>query len=392
MHLLSRSAITTKDECRRRYAYEYLWKGTGFSERRTPIHLAVGIAHHAGVETLHRVLIDKGSLPVEEQLDLVVAALPAAKDAARSKWAEERPTGSFPPVEPPNDEILALLEAMLHGWVRVEAERFISDYEVVSVEREGTPIPLSPSSAFQHRLDAVLRNRYSGVLTVWNTKTTSAWEDWTDLWTTEIQSSTEAWCLTREVGEPVAGTVMAGFNKGSLRQTQGQAHWGSPLLWGYKRVLNGKLIYYADSKAPAKDNYGPWEKFPTWKETFTFVDEQGQPFEAFGIDAWVNWLPAHVVASQFLLSEVLPINEAAVEDFMACAAQDALNDHHVLQSGDERDILLHFAAKRNKWVCGTNAKPKCPFFAVCWKGDSIERLVEAGVLVPRVDHHAKEAA
>jgi hypothetical protein len=385
MLLLSRSAHEARRGCPRCFYYRYLYRKTGFQERISPIHLAFGIAHHAGMEKLMRTADVSDMFGVD--LDVQ-----AAIDAAHAAWWAERPQGSFPPVEPPNTEILALLEAMILGWVRVEAAAFFEEYEIIDIEREATPQQLSPSVALQFRKDVGVRSRITGMLRVINWKTTSSWGDWTAKWGAEIQSFSEAWAWEKEAGEPVEGTVMVGFSKGGLRQTGGQAHFGSPLIWGYKQTWpDGRVTYYAGGKAPEAAPKGEprWVKFPVWEETFHFVDEDGVPFAAKGVAAWISWLPLHVLAGNFMNSSVLHGHPKAIADFIDCASYQAQTDHHILTEGSERDKLVHFYPVAGEWTCGTLEKPKCTFYRVCHTDAEIEDLIEDGTLVPRVDHHQK---
>lgn len=372
MLLISRSAYEDRRKCARAFYYRYLYARTGYAESRTPFHLAFGIALHAGMESLMRGARLEG--------DGVVLGVNDAVHAAHAAWTAERPGGSFPPSEPPEPEVLALLEALVRGWCRVEAERFFSEYEVVSVEREGEPQPLSPSAALQFRADVVVRSRWSGALRVINWKTSSGWGDWTDSWTSEVQAFSEAWALAREAGEPVEGTVMAGFHKGSMRQTGGETHFSSPLIWGYKRRLaDGTWIYSSETKAPPKAET-PWVKFKVWEEEFEGV--------GFGVEAWLRWLPAHAVAASFMTSEPLVGHPKTVAAFIEAAGREARDDHHVLADGSEADKLAHFIPKFGKFSCGTRDKPACAFWRVCFTDASVEDLIAEGLLVPRVDHHA----
>lgn len=375
MILLSRSAIEARRRCPRAFYLAYLLHGHGYSEKIAPLPLALGIAIHAAFETLLRPTI--GLAAAEIELDLE-----AAITAGIASWQEERPAGSYPPSEPPEPELLALIEAMIRGWVRVEASRFFEEYEVVSVEREGTPQKLSALAALQFRCDVVVRSRYTGRLVVINHKSSSGWGDWTDSWTTDSQSFTEAWSLEQESGELVDGPVMNGLHKGALRQTQGQAHYASPLLFGYKRTLaSGATVYHSDTKAPPKAD-PPWEKFNTWEEDFG--EDVG-----FGLAAWIAWLPEHAVAASFMTSSVLRGPEKAIKSFIASAAAEAVSDVHVLEDGSDADKLAHFIPRFGRYTCGTVAKPACAFFAFCWGEREIEELIEAGHLVPRKDHHEK---
>jgi hypothetical protein len=351
--------------------------GTGYAERRSPLPLALGIAIHAAFEALLKPTV--GLRADEVQLDLE-AAIKAGQDS----WREERPEGSFPPTEPPEDELLALIEAMVRGWARVEAPRFFEEYEVVSVEREGVPQPLSSLVSLQYRADVVVRSRFTGNLVVINHKSSSGWGSWSDQWTTEIQSFSEAYALASETGEVVDGTVMNGLHKGALRQTQGKAHYASPLLFGYKQTYpDGTVLYHADSKAPGAPKVGEpkWEKFEAWREKFP--GDVG-----FGIAAWIAWLPIHVVAASFMTSGVLRIPEKAVKAFVRAAGWEAVQDEHVLREGTHADKLAHFAPKFGRYSCGTFEKPSCAFFDFCWRDREIEELVEENILTPRRDHHA----
>jgi hypothetical protein len=377
MHLLSRSAFSEKNKCRRAFLNRYLYRGTGYTEAVPPLPLAIGIAVHEGME---QVML---TARVGEQGDLHVD-VEKVLSTAFAAWDSQRPRG---PVgsEPTTAEVKALIEALLRGWVRVEAERFFGEYEVLRIEQEGKPIPLSPSFALAFRADVVVRRRWDGALLVINWKTLGTYvKDWTAKWQSEVQAYSEAWATEKELGEPVLGTVMIGLNKGSLRQTAGQAHFSSNLIWGYKKTLpDGTVIYGYDYKSCPTTKDGGWSKFPVWEEEFEGVGK--------GVEAWVRWLPLHVVAASYMTSEVIQRLPPPLEDdlFLGEMGQQAESDHHVLTEGSERDKLLHFGKTgMGDWNCGTRDEPKCPFRGDCLGYDTIEAMIERGALVPRVDHHA----
>src|SRR5260221_1779676 len=115
MRVLSRSSHERYNTCPRSFYYTFEYQGTGLEPRVTPIHLAVGLAVHKGLEVA---LTLGGSTGVAGALE---------------EWARVS-LGHLPELV---EEGAALIPALLLAWGKVRRPTFEAELDVISVEKEG---------------------------------------------------------------------------------------------------------------------------------------------------------------------------------------------------------------------------------------------------------------
>lgn len=351
MRILSRSSHETYNQCPRRFYWTFCYQGTGVEPRITPIHLAVGLAVHKGMEFLMK----------ERSIE-------AALEGGVQEWAIA--SAGHPPDLV--DEGRALIKALLMAWNMVRRPAFEAEWEVISVEREGR-VELAPGVTLQYRPDLVARSKEDGLLYVWNWKTRGSSrsdKDFTSEWKYDVQMWTEAQAVEKEIGEPVRGVVVEGLLKGSFKW----GHFFSPLIWGYRLPQGaGEWLYSYEYKRPSSAS--PWGKFQAWRE-------DTYPTGGSGLEGWLSWLPLHVVAAQFVRSDVITRPPEVVDEWIDQVVRRERDIAYVLAEGTERDKLAFFWQHFSPWNCNG-----CPFEPVCGKRATIADLVSAGVYTKRVDHH-----
>jgi PD-(D/E)XK nuclease superfamily len=330
MREITRSSSETFSSCPRKGYWSYIYEGGKQTEKTDPAPL-IGLCVHEGME--------RGLRGGSESEIL---------EAVSSRWFAEEDVSTFD-----KEQNLALAQALCLGWWRSRAQEFFSKYEVLSVEEE-IRVPLASNILLQARCDAVVRERSSGMLWVFNWKTTSSPGDWTDQWKYDVQSMTEALAAQEHHGEYVQGCIFEGFIKGSKYKGVST----SPLITGY---TDGH-VWEAGGKARTKD----WKKVSIWKE-----------FPG-GIPAWLSFLGALDVSESYIRSYPILKNDGIVQDYLRQLVKEETDNQMMLDPEvSEDDRLLHFRQKRGKqckW---------CSFSDSCWLGVPISELP----LVPRRAHH-----
>lgn len=250
------------------------------------------------------------------------------------------------------EESRALVEALLRGWCRTRLASFINEFEIISIELE-TPVLLTPGLTLQAKADLVVRSRFDGQVYVINWKTSSSKD--TDQWDYDVQMWTEALATEGTLGEPVAGTIIELLYKGQRR-------YGCQL---------GPLIYAYRKKDGSFG--GEWSAGSTRVKVW---DLDG------GVAQWVETLPIEKVSEQFIQCPPVPKNNDVVQGWINQLVYKEQTTAHVLEcSEEEREI--HFGQDFSNDNC-----PWCPFKRACFQETSIQTLLDEGILIPRVDHHA----
>lgn len=362
MRNISRSGYEASTNCPRKYYYTYLWDSSGVVGKHPDLNLTMGIALHKGME---RLMEKRG---IEE-----------AVEASKREFEENVKEGREAAIKEDNalllsqiEEAQPLVEALLRGWFRVRFEDFHKRYEVLAIEKE-MPILLAPNVRLQARADAVVRDRLTQNLIVFNWKTTAVGDGWTAEWQDDIQSWTEAFAVEEALGEPVVGCIFEGFYKTPRR---GGLHT-SPLTHGWRNKHNGT---WTSTKPTGKGAILDWDRKPVWNEEFP---------SSRGIKGWIEWMDPSTLSSFFLRSEVVAKNSQVVEEWLDQLVRRETDAQYVLENGTKEEHLTYFWQKFSKWNC-----PKCTFRPVCRQVTTIESLLAAGQLVRRKDHHeeSKEGA
>jgi hypothetical protein len=256
-----------------------------------------------------------------------------------------------------DEQHVATAKALVLAWKRCRLADFLDQYEILMVEDE-IEVQLAPNLILQARADCVTRDRMTGVVQVWNWKTTSSIQNWSDQWIFDIQAMTEALAVQEALGEYVQGCIFEGFFKGGFYGGVST----SPLLTGY---TDG-----AAWEVGGKPRKGDWEKISTWKE-----------FPG-GTPLWLDLISTHLPDS-FVRSAPILKDDEIVRDWLRQVIRRETDTQMILEPEvPETDRLLFFdqnPGKRCSW---------CVFAPTCWSGLSIEDLD----LKPREDHHKPKEA
>lgn len=316
----------------------YLFKGTGLDSPKPSPPFVIGLGVHKGLETL---LLTGGD--IEASIESALSEFVALGGDRFEAYQQE--------------EYSALVEALVRGWHRVRWDAFTEEFEVLQVEKE-VPALLSPGLTLDARADAVVKRRLDGSIFVWNWKTTGNKTDWTEQWEDDIQMWTEALAVEDDLGLPVAGVIVEGLFKGSTRGGMST----SPLLMGYTRMAGDRQVYRSGWEKG-------WTKFPAFREG--------------GLRWWISFLPIDVVEEQFVRSQPILKNNEVVRGWISEVVQRESDITHHLESGTEEDRRRFFWRNFSQWNCRW-----CPFKKACKGTTTVEAMLEAGLLVPRKDHHA----
>lgn len=228
--LTDRSRIEDSEHCLRYRYWRYEYEGRGLEKPGQWLDPLIGTAVHTGIEYA---LAGK---PVDEAVALGREEILAAR--------REGPILVFRPGLDPEADItegMLMAEALTRGWCATRLEPLTSVYDVILVEREMVKDYEWNGYTIRQltRPDLVLRRKSDNSLFIMNLKTTSRVDQkWRDKWRYDMQTFSEALAVEELMGQPVAGTIMAGLVKGSRKDYpmgSGNYHWDSPLLFAWKR-------------------------------------------------------------------------------------------------------------------------------------------------------------
>ena len=215
---------------RKRY-WSYEHDGTGIAQPGQWLDPLMGTAVHEGIEAL-----------------LMGQSITIAVARAHTVMREAKEAGPILifrlglNAEDDFKEAMLLVEALVRGWHAVRYRSVIETYDIIAVERELTvDYPCQGQTIRQlTRPDIILRRKVDGSVFIRNLKTASRIDDkWRMKWRYDMQTFSEALAVESWLGEPVAGTIMEGFVKGSREaypKGSGDYHWNSPLTRVWKRA------------------------------------------------------------------------------------------------------------------------------------------------------------
>lgn len=340
MRKVSRSYREERGRCARRAYYRYLYNGKGYDGAGGKLDLKIGLAVHRGMEVLLKT----------SDIDQAVneAGLEAIVQLKGDVSTHE------------GQSALHLSQGLVMGWIRARWEDFQARYEVLSVEEEIPPVVLAPSILMPIRIDAVVRERETGLVYVINWKTSREVKEWTGKWSEEVQAWTEAMGWEDHSGRRVDGVLFEGLYKGPFRDG---VHV-SALIYGYKKKMPSGDVVYSPKWASG------WTRFNVWEE-----------FEG-GLPAWISWLPKAQLEAMFPTSPPIMKDNEVVRDWLEQWVRWETDAQHTLDNGSVRDQELYFGQEFSNFNCKW-----CPFKPVCFKKATIQDLIEMGKLEPREDHH-----
>jgi hypothetical protein len=288
------------------------------------------------------------------------------------------------------EEQAAHVEALTLGWARVRLPVWLDTYEVVETEQEDR-VALSDDVTLAVRADAIVRRREDGRMFVVNFKTVgTADERWLRAWEVDMQLMTELLAAEHRYGQEFGGVIIEGLVKGrrmpqknDIGDVVGYAD-STPLLYGYKVDANPPLtqLEYGWEYTRRKG----WHKFKTWREDFQH--SVLMPTTMTALQYWINWLPAEVVESQFVVVPPIYRDRDRIE---SCVRQIV---------AIERDISIGMEAIRtiggveildDTFIQNTHActyPSACPMHNMCWERGTSSDPAGSGLYQARHDHHA----
>lgn len=160
-----RSAILSFQKCPRDRYYSRHFGGKGIEKLRRSLPLVFGSSFHIGTEPL---LLGKG---IEAAVASAILHLNLAF-SAESVDLEEKQTAYAV------EEQKAIAEGLLRAWWIEKGQRFLEEFDVISVEEEGRA-DLAPGIVLMFRPDALVREKLTGDYYVISWKTASTFGQYT---------------------------------------------------------------------------------------------------------------------------------------------------------------------------------------------------------------------
>lgn len=310
-----RSRIEDFEKCNRLRYWRYEHDGTGIEKPGQWLDPLIGDAVHRGIELA---LVGKG---VEDCIRMGIEEMLIARRAG--PIIVFRPGPDF---EVDWAEAQSLAEALIRGWCSVRLGPILADYDVILIERE----MIKDYECMGHtirqltRPDIVLRRKSDKALFIMNLKTASRVDaKWREKWRYDMQTFSEALAVEQLLGEPVAGTIMAGLVKGSRKDYpmgSGDYHWDSSLIWAWHRAGEPPMtedLWEAryEYSCTAPHTMGNGRKCPGNKgHRLSGVHKSAIVNRPGGVRGWIDHLAANdraFIEEQFI--ELTPILRSAYE-------------------------------------------------------------------------------
>lgn len=379
-----RSGILSFQKCPRDRYYSRHFGGKGIERLRKSLPLVFGASFHVGTEPLLR---GEGIEPAVASallhLNLAFSVEGVDLEEKQTAYAVE--------------EQRAIAEGLLRAWWIEKGERFLEEFEVLSVEEEGRA-ELAPGVVLMFRPDALVRERASGDLYIVSWKTASTFGAYTvNQIQTDMQSMSEVWGVEQKgyldvpdikiVGgvaylekippaRRIEGVLYLFAIKGQRRMDDflGFKTQDTPLAYGWRKA----------GVTPEEDEWA-------WKFKWA-SEEEGRKFQQLpkgfrkvpiwsdypgGVKAWIDALaarevtPRHINPFEAIFPESMPVSRRA-DEIESWRRQVVSQESRVKQRakaveeahGDEATLDREFP--QHTANCYAYNSP-CQFFDCCFK-------------------------
>jgi PD-(D/E)XK nuclease superfamily len=383
---VDRSRILAFQRCPRERYLGYHLNGTGIQRKRKALPLQFGSAFHEGVGFI------LGN--VDHALDAGVGV--------GCTWLEEQFAASTVQVEDQaavdygKEEQIALTEALVRGWWLFEGEYFLSQYEVIEVEKEGRAA-LVDGIELMFRPDSIVRDRESGDLYVISWKTCASYSDRNlKQARVDMQSISEVWGIQQTQGLKIEGVLYKYAVKGrrSKDKFDGLYKQDSHLIYGWKKLKgtedednwSWKFKFEREDDPSKETTLGKgWQKVPIWREY------------PGGVKAWVEALskneiyPRHIDALQVVFPQSLPV-ERRGDEVEKWKRQTTAQEARVAESLDmvipwaDKSLDIHFP--QHTAACSNFSG--CSFHDICWNPEIGRDPIGSGLYEIRTANHPED--
>lgn len=414
--------------CKRKRYMLYHWNGRGLQKKQKSLALEFGSAFHEAAEDF------LGGKGVESA---VVRALDYLKERFDSAGvdldAEDikldlRPTMIQYSVK----EQMAIAEGLVRGWWAKNGERFLNDFDVIEVEKEGRA-GLGEGVWLMFRPDALVREKMSGDLYVISWKTASSFGVFTTRTIEhDMQSMSEVWgigsqakgfCIPEDTGEEVIEhpiKIEGNLYLFAIKGKRTQDDW-----LGFK-TQDTPLAYMWMRPGPTEEDteyawkYG-WTTEELNEKTGKYVATKlGKGYRKVlvadhypgGVKAWIEALaaqeiaPRHINALDAAFPESLPIERRADEieswkrqtlaeelrwrDNVAQAESVAESVAHGEMAPEEFDKLLDELFPQSTARCW-DYYSRCAAWETCFVPTVKDDPLGSGLYQIRISNHPEKA-
>lgn len=409
MTLTDRSRIIAAQTCPRKRFLEYHWGGTGLQRKAKALPLQFGSAFHEGCPDLL-------AGDVETAVYRALKYLNDQFQAHAVGFDGEEPADVAAAAQYGREEQCALAEALLRGWWAWEGERFLRDFEVLEVEKEGRANLTDPTKwefkqpygskygsvaesdalTLMFRPDALVRERETGDLYILSWKTCSYFSKrTTDQAKTDMQSMSEAWGLEQTRGETIEGILYKFVCKGQRRKDSwdGLYKQGSHLVYGWCKTSGDDVDWSWAYEFPNEENPERTSKLGKgWAKKAIWRDYPG------GVKAWVEGLsrneifPRHKNALEQVFPQAMPVERRAdeIEHWKAqvVAQEQRVATHLQYLATDSEEILTQQLDQMfPQYTHSCSNYGSCPMNDVCWNPEIGRDPLGSGLYIPRLSNH-----
>lgn len=384
---------------RRRYFYQF-FQETGIVPSGDHIPFITGGAIHKGIEER------SNGKELDEAVRIAIDTFHSEVGSDEGDSQDEQNQEGYT-----IREQVALTEALLRAWELRERQRVLDRFEIVSVEKEyQVPLDKNGDLILLSKPDQLLQDRDRGEFYNYSIKSMKQWYPRLDKsYKVDLQGKTEAIAIWWNKKIKVVATKFCFLIKGSreeelvTRMDDGNlvedSLWvtKSPLIYGYRTELEGKLKYAHSNKIVKPENISGfgrlpkkegWKRFEVWNTRF-------------GVKKWVEALASGKIQPE--LGDV--VKDQVITPVEVYRTRENLKSTLVqIQKSEKRVFLGAWRVKngdsldeyfpQNVRCCYFPSK--CPYLSICSTGgEDFDSRIEddpigSGKFIPRRPHYETE--
>ncbi len=380
-----RSRMVTRQKCKRERYNGYHRDGKGLAKKGGKYAATFGILMHNALATM---LISGKILSADDRIKFRRELETAVDDSYKAMLSESA-------LQHMKLEQWWLFDLLQYGWSFYNLSKIVKEYEIVDVEQERS-VEFLPADyltqqlaaimrplKFPLRLDALLKQRSTGMMFIMDFKTASqASEDWNIGLDNSLQSCLYIEAAEKILGEYVGGMIYSGLVKGKREVDKAKSssftgmtiQYGS-FLYGWQ-AKDGKI--YKDYVAGRQRVFLPGtNSVATVAEAFDYLNKLGFKMQSF-FPITIPWKP---------LNSALVVGQQIVAENTFQADVELLEEvGRNTPAGQLAEAVLMEQSLDGCYKYG--ARHPCSFVELCHKGlhpDEIKQMYE-----PRESHHTTE--
>lgn len=388
MRYTHRTGMSQYQRCHRLYYLSQHYDGSGLSNKGENFKILVGSYVHKGIETLLLNHMEGFDENIDDAVQIALASLNnnVNKEELITYGCDKQQVW---------EEMSSLIEALIRAWYIKRFPFFIETYDIIEVEKDRS-VPLTEGVILEFKLDALLRDKTSGLYYILSNKTTGNMDKRkiNDA-QTDMQGCSEIYGIETALNIKVQGVIMEWLLTGKdeiKEDKKGVKTWiqWSPLIrgWWFPSIDSYAWRYSYEDPDGSKHRLGKGY------QGCHALDLRG------GVKEWIDSLskgemfPSYGVykdpLNEVFISSIYYRDDKKVEDWLEAAQYQEEEISEALKNiidfpDSMREIMnQHFP----QYTHSCNYPVKCSMYEICH--GSAEGDPYMSGFKKRVSHHVLE--